>query len=247
MSMSEKNQIIAAPPDHAATPARRILAFREVDSTNSRALSIGGDGTVVIAERQTAGRGRHNRAWHSAPGLGLWFSIAFEGRVECVSFAAALAVHDAVASLAPAAIKWPNDLLLNGRKFAGILVEHARGRTVAGIGINVHHTPSDFPEAIRDTATSLSFATGNRWNRTQLFHAVLSHLDRRVEALRSGRPQEVMRDWSRACDMKGRQVRYGKLICTVLGIDASGALLLDTPFGAHRLIAGDVRLLPECG
>jgi len=245
MSVSEKPPNIL-PPGNTVTPAKRIVEFREVDSTNSRALVIGGDGTVVIADSQTAGRGRHNRTWHSAPGLGLWFSIAFEGHVECVSFAAALAVHDAVAPLAPVAIKWPNDLLLGGRKFAGILVEHARGRTAAGIGINVHHTPSDFPEAIRNTATSLSFGTGNRWNRTQLFHAVLSHLDRRVEALRSGCTREVMRDWSLACDMKGRQVRYGRLVCTVSGIDATGALLLDTPFGAHRLMAGDVRLLSEC-
>jgi len=108
MSEALRNTVFDPPLDTLCVGAR-IIALRKVDSTNSVAFRVGGDGTVVVADRQTAGRGRHGRAWHSAPGLGLWFSVAFEEILDGLMFAGALAVRDALRHVSALEVKWPND------------------------------------------------------------------------------------------------------------------------------------------
>ena len=120
---------IAARPRLLATPlvthvvGSRVLVYESIGSTSDCALRLGGEGTVIVADMQTSGRGRHGRTWHSLPGKGLWFSVAFDHPVEGLAFAAPLAVRDAVSPYAAATIKWPNDLLIDGKKFCGVLIE----------------------------------------------------------------------------------------------------------------------------
>lgn len=218
----------------------RCLVFDEIDSTNNYALQLGGDGTVVVADRQTAGRGRHGRPWYSAGGLGLWFSVAFEGLVPGLSFAAPLGVRDALRPRCEVELKWPNDVRIGGRKICGILVEHRDGVTVLGIGINVHHRPEDFPEELRGTATSLEAATGLEFDRTELLEAVLTDLDRKVKVLREGGGERLRRAWAEACRVKGRRVRCGDTLGVVEDVDAQGALIVATPQGEQRIVAGDI-------
>jgi len=222
-----------------------LLTFDELDSTNTFALRHGTDGMVIVADSQTAGRGRYGRAWHSAPGLGLWFSVALEGHdaAEGLAFGAALAVREALRTGCHPEIKWPNDLLVHGKKVCGILVERRHGRTALGIGINVHHRPEDFPEPLREKAASLETATGTAWNRAEVLRAVLTHLDRQVMLLRSGKYEAVRRAWADACNLTGRRVRCGGLVGTVAGVDGRGALLLDTYRGVQRLVSGEIALV----
>lgn len=193
----------------------RVLIFPDVTSTNERALAIGGDGTVVVAERQTAGRGRHGRSWVSAPGLGLWFSVVFERQIPGLQFAGPLAVREAVRAVFPQsgqilAAKWPNDLLLRGKKFCGALVESRGGRYVLGLGINVRHRPEDFPPELRDRATSLDYELAGRTDRSRLLRSVLGILDRRVVRLTEieDAVENTCREWLEACRLFGRRVSW---------------------------------------
>lgn len=238
--MSEWTQQAVPDATQGRVVGSRMLFLDEVGSTNDCALGIGGDGTVVVAESQTQGRGRHGRTWYSGRGLGLWFSVAFEGNLEGLSFAATLAVRDVVARLCPVSIKWPNDLLTEGKKIGGILVEHRQHRTVLGVGLNVHHRREDFPEDVRDRAISIDMATQRRYSRRKLLKAILARLDERVRALRSGQEEAVWWEWAQACAMEGRRVWYRDIVAVVTQIDRTGALILTTPLGERRVVFGEV-------
>ncbi|NUM52550.1 MAG: biotin--[acetyl-CoA-carboxylase] ligase [Candidatus Hydrogenedentes bacterium] len=218
----------------------RVIVYETTTSTNDCALRLGGDGTVIVAETQTAGRGRHGRAWHSKPGMGLYFSVAFEGAVEGLAFAAPLAVRDAVAPFADAKLKWPNDVLIDGKKFCGVLVETRKGRTVVGIGINVHHMIEDFPEDVRHRATSIEAATGVHCDRGELLRDVLTHLDERVMVIRSGNVDTVFAEWADACDVVGRRVRWTRCEGVVDAIDRDGALIVRAAGGLQRVMLGEI-------
>lgn len=240
--MREPTRHTPLAPPHLDTwvVGTRIIIVDEINSTNSYALRLGGDGTVIVADRQTAGRGRHGRAWHSAGGLGLWFSVAFDRPVPGISFAAPLAVRDALKPWLHADLKWPNDVLVGGKKICGILVEHRNGTTVLGIGINVHHRPEDFPETLRATAGSLESATGGSFDRTEVLGAVLTELDGKVKVLREGGCERIRRAWADACRVKGQQVACGDIFGIVAEIDTHGALIVATPNGEHRIVAGEI-------
>ena len=234
--------LVSAPPTTQLV-GQHIVEFDVIDSTNTHALEHGAHGVVYVADRQTAGRGRLGRNWHSAPGLGLWFTVALDGPFEGLSFAAALAVRDAVAPRGALTIKWPNDLLCNGRKVCGILSEHRAGRTALGIGINVHHRPGDFPEELRAKAGSLEGELGGTWDRAALLRDVLTELDRRIILLRTGHFAEVHRAWSEACRIAGRHVRIGEIEGHVLYIDGRGALVVDSAGKQHVVHSGDIEFL----
>ncbi|HRK36166.1 MAG TPA: biotin--[acetyl-CoA-carboxylase] ligase [Candidatus Hydrogenedentes bacterium] len=217
----------------------RVLVYESIGSTSDCALRLGGEGTVIVADSQTAGRGRHGRTWHSEPGKGLWFSVAFEQPIEGLAFAAPLAVRDAIAPFARATIKWPNDVLLDGKKFCGVLIETRKGRTALGIGINVHHAETDFPEPLHGRATSIEAATGAQCDRGVLLRDVLTRLDERIMVIRSGGLAEVFREWSDACALAGRRMRAGGLTGVVHAIDTDGALIMETSEGLRRVLFGE--------
>ncbi len=234
---------LVASPLETLLVGREIVEFDVIDSTNTYALDHGGDGTVYVADRQTAGRGRQGRTWHSAPGLGLWFTVALEGLIEGLSFAAALAVRDALAPRAALAIKWPNDLLCNRKKICGILVEHRAGRTALGIGLNVHHQPDDFPEELRVKAGSLASEVGGTWDRAAVLRDVLTALDRTIILIREGQLAQVHRAWAEACRLEGRRIRTGGIEGRVLRIDGRGALIVEEAGVQHTIHSGEIEIL----
>lgn len=253
--------------DSGAVVGRRVLCHREVTSTSALAgaLSASGEpeGTVVLAERQTAGRGRLGRTWASPEGLGLWFSTILRppipvARAPVLTQVAAVAVAEGVEEVAgplPGGIKWPNDLILAGWKVAGILTELvSRGEEVAavvlGVGLNVNQGPADFSPDLGGRAGSVAMAAGRTLPRADLFRALLRRLDHRYrEFLREGPGPALAGAAARSLTL-GRPVRAreGKAELTglALRLEADGALVLQLGDGqVRRLVAGEVTILPE--
>ncbi len=209
----------------------RIDWREEVPSTNTLALDAREDGLVFVADTQTAGRGQHGRRWESAPGLGLWFSICLKGAPHGLNFAAPLALQEALSSYVTASIKWPNDLLHDGKKLCGILIEHRLGWNALGIGLNVNHAAGDFPEDLQGIATSLRLATGVEHDRRALLEVILNALEPRLEEWRSGSGTRLYRAWSDACGIIGQPVNRAGVSGVAQSIREDGALIVRTDAG----------------
>lgn len=176
---------------------RKVLVFQETASTNDLLLRIGAspepEGLVIFAESQTAGRGRFRRPWHSAPGLGLWFSVLLRPAPALLDPGlltpwAAVSLHEAVKQSCGCAlrIKPPNDLLGRRGKVIGILIEARSGSrpyAVLGVGMNIRHRPADFPPEVRDLASSLEMETGVAVDRAKVAAAALQSLNAGLSAL----------------------------------------------------------------
>lgn len=220
-----------------------IFWMPDTTSTNAHALESDREGAVFIAEHQTCGRGRHGKQWHSAPGLGLWFSVALEAPLPGISFGAALAIRQALSKHVSVDIQWPNDVYLADRKIGGILVEQRGTRIALGIGINVNHEPRDFPPYLRHRAGSLAMLTGQTWDRQALLSQILLQLDCLVQRLRGGETAEIHADWAAACGIVGKKIRRGRIVGLVTSIEADGALLVSTASGLKRISCGDVSIV----
>jgi BirA family transcriptional regulator, biotin operon repressor / biotin---[acetyl-CoA-carboxylase] ligase len=215
---------------------RPRVHLRVTDSTNERArvLAAGGapHGTLVTADEQTAGRGRQGRTWVARPGAALLMSVVLREPREALPLAAAVAVCEAIP--AAAAIKWPNDIWIDRRKVAGILVEGRpqEGWAVLGLGVNVREAPPlELVTSLADEAVDI---------------AVDALLDRLLAALDGWlrRPlPEVLAAWRARDALLGRPVRWQNGSGAGAGIDESGALLVDTDSGRVALDAGEVHLL----
>jgi BirA family biotin operon repressor/biotin-[acetyl-CoA-carboxylase] ligase len=230
---------------------RPRLHLREVDSTNERAkrLALEGaaHGTLVTAEHQSAGRGRQGRAWIAPPGHALLMSLLLRGlgeRQAMLPLAAAVATCEACERVARVRceIKWPNDVWVDGRKVAGILLEGRPqdGWVVLGMGLNVSTAAREFPEELRDHATSLAIATPDEMPPPveAVLDQVLPALDRRLAAPAA----EVLEAWRGRDALRGRRVSWNGGEGVATGVDDSGALLVDTGGGVSRLDAGEVHL-----
>lgn len=248
----------------AANPARRIgraVEFHaEIGSTNDRARAAlqepDGEGRAIVADLQTAGRGRRGRTWISPSGANLLFSVAWRPRIAprlagLLGSAAALAVRDACASFAPdsgLAIRWPNDLVdRDGRKLAGLLVETALeggelAEAVIGIGINVNWLPGEMPPEIADHTTSLRALLGAPVERVALLRRALDALDAEVHALEDGALPLTRMRASSWLDGRSVEVDTGSETITGLaaGIADDGSLLLDAKVGRLALSVGEV-------
>ncbi len=238
--MSNPTDDLVLSPLNTEIVGSRSFVYESIGSTNDRALEVGGDGSVIVADRQTAGRGRRGRTWHSVSGLGLWFSIAFEHDTNGLAFAAPLAVRDAVRDICEVRVKWPNDVLIEGRKFCGVLVERRGNVTALGIGINVKHGTEDFPPELRDQATSLERATGQTVDRGDVLRRVLTALDERVIVIRSGGIESVREAWAEACAIRGRTIRSDGKEGTVRQVDHDGGLLVNTVGGEIKILFGEI-------
>jgi BirA family biotin operon repressor/biotin-[acetyl-CoA-carboxylase] ligase len=230
-----------------------VVALDETGSTNDMAFEMGRlgmpDGTVVVANRQTSGRGRMDRAWASAPG-GLYLSILRrmregEERASAVGLLAGMALRDAVeaASGVSARLKWPNDLLVGSRKLAGILVEGSGGWQVVGMGLNLNQRSSDLPADLRPAAVTLFDLAGRSFDLPAVAAEVLARFAA-FEALflESGKVPTALYEqhlWG-----LGNPVRVllgdRTLDGVVRGVDADGALLLEGPQGVQRVLSGEV-------
>ncbi len=224
-------------------PEARFLP--ETDSTNRRAMTWAKQGAVagsmVVADFQTAGRGRLGRTWTAPAGSSLLLSVVLRPdtapeRWPLISLAAGVAVCECLAGLGLGpGLKWPNDVLLGDRKVAGILAEAAEGVVILGIGINVGRV--EFPEEIASTATSLENFSGRAFNRLHVLSGLTGKLSGLVEAPPEGVPAGY-REWSRTL---GREVRVdlgtGFIEDRAVDIDPFGGLVLA---GGRVVRAGDV-------
>jgi len=232
-----------------------LYAYDEVDSTQETLRELAragaGEGTVVVAEHQRQGRGRRGRSWTDRPGDSLLFSVLLVPSLAArdvpqLSLLAAVAVAEAVereTSRRPA-IKWPNDLLLGGRKFVGLLPEaelegSAVARVMLGIGVNVGQ--HEFPPELAG-ATSLALETGRTVDRRTLLAAILERLEQWYTALPAQGFGPVHGEWRRRAVTLGRHVVIGGIAGVALGLDTDGALLVrDDAQRVVRVTAGEVQ------
>lgn len=222
---------------------------RVTDSTNLRAVELAAagapHGTLVTASEQTAGRGRQGRAWTAPPGSALLMSVVVRGleRHHALPLAVPVAVCEACeAAAAPVRceIKWPNDVWVEGRKLAGILIEGRpqEGWTVVGIGVNVTTAPEQFPPELRESATSLAqHATGAS------VEGLLGELLPRMAGWAGAPPERVLAAWRDRDALAGGRVRWAGGEGTARGVAPSGALIVETSDGELELGAGEVHLL----
>jgi BirA family biotin operon repressor/biotin-[acetyl-CoA-carboxylase] ligase len=251
-----------------------IHHYFKIGSTNVAAMELAAagapEGSVLLAEEQVAGRGRGGHGWHSARSQGIYCSVVLRpalspADVLVLTLATGLAVCSAVEQL-PARhseggaqpdaalqldLRWPNDLLLNGKKLAGILAELTAEATrvrylVVGIGINVNQP--NFAADLRDLATSLRRETGICWSRVELAAALLKSLDREYRALLKpgpgGRESVLRRFQQRSSSAQGRRVRVeedGGYEGVTAGLDARGFLQVETRNGLRTVLSGGVR------
>ncbi|MFW6022532.1 MAG: biotin--[acetyl-CoA-carboxylase] ligase [Halanaerobiaceae bacterium] len=250
-----------------------IIVFDSIDSTNNKAKELARDkcksGTVIVAEEQVAGRGRLGRKWHSPVGSGLWFSIVVRPDIlpiksPFLTISASLAVLDAVRCIVNEVcgkinnkniknkikIKWPNDILFEEKKIAGILSEMSADMEqikygIIGIGINVNQ--DFFSEDIKDTATSLKKICYKKIDRIKLLKYVLNYFEGYYEKLIKGKENELLEKWKSNLNVIGEEVIiysnkktfYGK----VIDISTQGELILqDKKNILHKFWAGDVSL-----
>lgn len=219
-----------------------IRRFTAIESTNTwlieQARQGAPEGTVAVADHQTAGRGRRDRRWIAPPGSSLLCSILLRPGLERRSLLTATVALAGAAACEVAAgvrpdLKWPNDLMVGDRKVAGVLAEADGDAVVVGIGINVSW-PDELPEEIAATATALNHVTGRAVDRDEVLDGLLAALDQRYPAL------DVIDELRRTCVTVGRHVRVDlgdrQLEGEATGLDDDGALILD----GHRILAGDV-------
>ena len=198
----------------AASPwGAPVQVLDETTSSNDELLRLGEEGapagSLVFAERQTAGRGQFHRPWASAPGLGLWFSLLLrleinDATIPSLSAFAAVAIVETAQALgvADCAIKAPNDVLIAGRKVAGILIETRMGKSpslssfaVVGIGLNVNHSLPDFPPELQPLATSFAMASGALHDRHRVAALLLTNLGKNDRLMRES-PETLLARWN---------------------------------------------------
>ena len=240
-----------------------IHLFQAVDSTNDEAaaLAVRGalEGTVVIADAQERGRGRMGRSWTSPPGVGVYLSVILRPAIQphdapSLTLLGAVAVAEAIEEVTglAAEVKWPNDLIVRGRKVGGILGEVAAEASrfhyvILGIGINVNQTEAGFEGELRHVATSLRIETGRLVNRTAMIRSLCESLDRWYNCFLLEGSAPIIERLRQRCLTLGQRVvaRSGdqQLCGLAVDLDHAGALLIrDADQRLHRLIAGDVTL-----
>ncbi|MDE3058297.1 MAG: biotin--[acetyl-CoA-carboxylase] ligase, partial [Bacteroidota bacterium] len=246
---------------HAQNFGQTVYAFEVIDSTNLFAKSLSAKeaphGTLIIAEQQTAGKGRLGRRWQSEKGANLLFSLIlhptfqFE-KTKLLPFAAGLAVADAIERYTglKTECKWPNDVLIEKKKVAGILMETATQDTITkeiilGIGVNVNQ--QFFPPELASTATSIFLQTGKTIDRTTLLQVLLEELEHRYDQLAQFPSSLIIEDWKRRATMMNSTVFLleGSIqkAVTALDVTPEGALVIRAADGTRReLYAGDVSL-----
>jgi BirA family biotin operon repressor/biotin-[acetyl-CoA-carboxylase] ligase len=241
----------------------RIHYFEGLDSTQETARAFAAEGaaqgTVIVAERQSAGRGRMGRSWHSPAGLNLYCTTILRPQIPLaelsrLSLMAGVAAAQAIERNAPGlvSLKWPNDVWLRGRKTGGIIAEAVTNSrqelecVLLGVGININLAERDIPVELRDKATSIRIATGRPCDRIGFANSLFSLLDYRYMEIIARGFDAIRLEWERFSALTGKRVTVvdgsRRESGIVRGIDADGALLLEVGNVLHRVMAGDVSI-----
>lgn len=244
------------------TFGKQLHCYNRLGSTNTRAMELAEagspEGTIVVAEEQTGGRGRLGRTWHSPPGLGIWSSVILRPQIPLqkasgLSLLAALAfAHTAENELGlKVDLKWPNDGLIDGRKVLGILTEVSAETdrvyfVVCGTGINVSHIPTDFPASLRTTAGSLAIAMGQPVDRIAFYRQFLLEFETLYRGFRREGISPYLDDYRKRSILLGREVtvRQGHTVIhgRATAIDDSGALIVHEGRNDVIVFAGEATL-----
>lgn len=244
---------------------KEIYYFADVESTNTEAKKQANagcpEGTIVLSEAQNKGRGRLSRGWFSPAGKGIWLSVVLRSPFnphdapKC-TLLAAVAVTKAILSVTgvECGIKWPNDILYQGKKIVGILTEmnaeiDAINYIVIGMGINVNINQQEFPVELQESAASLSMAAGHRISRLSLLSAVLAELEQAYEDVVQYGFSKMLDEWRRLSVTLGKNVNVigsgREFGGRAVDIDDDGGLLVQTEVGLERVLAGDVSIRPQ--
>ncbi len=247
------------------TIGHKIVAFQSVASTNISAQKLAdqgaAEGTIVVAERQTKGKGRFGRNWHSIEKKGIYCSTILRPLFS-PEFAPGLSLMTAVA-LADTfteitdnniQIKWPNDILLNGKKIAGILTELSADKNrinyvIVGVGININHTADDFPNEISSIATSLFIENKTKTNRVQFLQKFLKHFESLYALYKTDRLAKMHTKIQNYSSLLGSEIQlsFGNKIISgkVVDINQDGALVLDSDGTIQVINSGEVTIVKK--
>ena len=238
-----------------------IYLFDAIDSTNDYALKLAKEGakegTVVLSESQSKGKGRLGRSWFSPSGANIYLSIILRpqmptSQIPLLTFAAAIAVAKAIRNAAnlDADIKWPNDILIRGKKVAGILSEMGAEKdkvnfAIVGIGINVNLDKKDIPLELIDKATSIKIESNSLIDRTNLICRIIENLEEWYNLFERKGINDIIKEWKRLAITIGRDVKVQSGNSFVEGravdIDENGALLIKDRDGIiQRVLSGDI-------
>ncbi len=242
-----------------------IHAYQTLQSTNQTALQLASqgarNGTIVVAEQQTAGRGRLGRSWLSPSGLGIYITIILKPQFKTeqasgITLMTGLIVATTIEEQTglPLAIKWPNDLLINGHKVCGILSEISADREkiehlVVGIGININQSVADFPDDLRTTATSLQIATGRYINRVQLLQKLLLNFEKGYLLFMQSGLSPFLDQIKTKSSLIGQHIQIGYGEKSIEGIatdiSTSGSLIVTTQSGQATVSGGEATILRD--
>jgi BirA family biotin operon repressor/biotin-[acetyl-CoA-carboxylase] ligase len=243
---------------------RKIIFYPKLSSTQDMAKELAGqgerEGTVIIAENQTHGRGRKGREWSSPPLQGIYVSIILRPEIKPsqafqIPLIAGVAVVQAIKRVTPLdpKIKWPNDIIINGKKAGGILTEMSAeidvtDYVILGIGLNVNTQESNFPKEIRKVATSLAEQYGEPVSRVKLLQILFSELELLYTQFKAHGFEPIRERWKALSNTIGAwveiiEMEHKKLEGEAIDIDSDGALIIRERVGSIRkIIAGDVFL-----
>ncbi len=243
---------------------RPLILFDTIDSTNSRALALASEGaesgTILIAQTQSKGRGRLGRSWESPRGTGLYFSIITRPQLppadlSKITLAVGLALRNGVAKVCgiKPLLKWPNDLLFEQKKMAGILTEanidtEGKPTVVIGIGLNVNTPATVFPAELANHATSMCIAAGRNFDKGVVLTVILHEIEREIERLANNDFKGILVDWRAYDATYGKWLTWmtprGKKISGMsLGPDEDGLLhIRDSEGTSHPILSGNLKI-----
>jgi len=241
-----------------------IEYFKEIDSTNIKAKELAEEGapegTVVIAEKQVKGKGSKGRTWLSPEGDGIYASLILRPAMAPsgapkITLMTAVAITEALLSLVQIkiTIKWPNDILIKGKKLAGILTEIAADMDavdyiIVGLGLNVNTPLQNFSEELKDLATSIYIETGEPFSRTRLVRAYLEYFEKYYKMFKANNFTPIMNRWKQLSNIIGQKIIVDVIgkrhVGEVTNIDYEGVLILkDDKGGFQRIFSGDITLV----